>query len=427
MASIRSIAPSVVAWTRPGRVRGLSGAAEQGLPSILMPTSGAIQPVSNAARPSARAVLALTLVPDLGPRRIRRLISIMGGPDNALRASMADLASIPSVGEALARKLSAGLTKARGEVEQRLAHANARGVQLIPFDDPSYPPQFAHDEHAPALLYVRGSVPALAQDGVGLVGARKCSAYGIDQAGRFAGSLAQAGWSIVSGGARGIDTAAHHAALRIGGTTVAVLGCGLDHCYPAENADLFEKIVAGGGAIVSELPMNCRPEAKNFPARNRIIAGLSMGVLVVEAGERSGALITARLAGEMGREVFAIPGRVDVESSRGCHALIRDGVTLVCTPAEVDEALEPIRGRVPLMTGLFESHSEIPDIRVGTDGDRMPNSMEDRVLEALGVALTLDQLCERVAMPPEQVRATVTLLEIRRLIRREGLRLVRDR
>ncbi|UYV13950.1 MAG: DNA-processing protein DprA [Phycisphaera sp.] len=396
-----------------------------------MTVSGAIQPETGKTRtdtrPSARAVLALTLVPELGPRRIRRLVSIMGGPDAALGASMADLASIPSVGEPLARKLSRGLAEARREVEERLEHVLAAGVELLPFDDPDYPPQLAGDEHAPTMLYVRGSVEALALDGVGLVGARKCSAYGVDQVGRFAGILAQAGWSIVSGGARGIDTAAHHAALRSGGVTVAVLGCGLDHNYPAENAELFEKIVENGGAVVSELPMSCRPEAKNFPARNRIIAGLSHGILVVEAGEKSGALITARLAGEMGREVMALPGRVDVESSRGCHALIRDGVTLVATPADVEEALASFRDWPAPAAGLFAESSETPDPREGTGGDRTPNSIEDRVLDALGEALTLDQLCERVALPPEQVRATVTLLEIRRRIRREGMRLVRNR
>lgn len=392
-----------------------------------MTVSGAIQPVSTETRPSARAVLALTLVPELGPRRIRRLVSIMGGPEAALEASMADLASIPSVGEPLARKLSRGLSQARKDVDAKLEHARAAGVQLLPFDHPDYPSQLAGDEHAPALLYVRGSVEALSLDGVGLVGARKCSAYGVDQAGRFAGILAQAGWSIVSGGARGIDTAAHHAALRSCGVTVAVLGCGMDHCYPAENAELFDKIVAGGGAVISELPMSCRPEAKNFPARNRIIAGLSRGVVVVEAGEKSGALITARLAGEMGREVMALPGRVDVESSRGCHALIRDGVTLVATPADVEEALASFRDRPAPSAGLFEVSSENPEPEEGTGGDRTPNSIEDSVLHALAEALTLDQLCERVALPPEQVRATVTLLEIRRRIRREGMRLVRNR
>lgn len=396
-----------------------------------MAVSGAIQPEAGKTRtdtrPSARAVMALTLVPELGPRRIRRLVAIMGGPEAALDASMADLASIPSVGEPLARKLSRGLSHARKDVDEKLEHARVAGVELLPFDDPDYPPQLTHDEHAPAMLYVRGSVDALALDGVGLVGARKCSAYGIDQAGRFAGILAQAGWSIVSGGARGIDTAAHHAALRSGGVTVAVLGCGMDHCYPAENAELFEKIVENGGAIVSELPMNCRPEAKNFPARNRIIAGLSHGIVVIEAGERSGALITARLAGEMGREVMALPGRVDVESSRGCHALIRDGVTLVATPADVEESLASFRDRPAPAPDLFEESSVTPESGEGTGDDRTPNSIEDRVLDALGEALTLDQLCDRVALPPEQVRATVTLLEIRRRIRREGMRLVRNR
>lgn len=392
-----------------------------------MSIAGAPQTVPASSRPSARAILALTLVPELGPRRIRRLVSIMGGPEAALHASLAELESIPSVGPALARKLSTGLKKARAEVDERLEHACSAGVELLPYDHRDYPPQLVEDEHAPAMLYVRGSVGALACEGVGLVGARKCTAYGVDQAGRFAGLLAQGGWSIVSGGARGIDTASHHAVLRCGGTTVAVLGCGLDHAYPAENAALFDQIVESGGAVVSELPMSCRPEAKNFPARNRIIAGLSRGIVVIEAGEKSGALITARLAGEMGREVMALPGRVDVESSRGCHALIRDGVTLVSSPAEVEEALEPFRGRPTPHPGLFGDSSEVCELEEGTNGDRTPNSIEERVLDALAEALTLDQLCERVAMPPEQVRATVTLLEIRRRIRREGLRLVRSR
>lgn len=400
-----------------------------------MGASGTDQPVARSVqpvvRPSARAMLALTLAPNLGPRRIRRLVSIMGGPEAAMHASIDQLVGVPSIGEALARRLAADLKRARETVDERLDHAIQSGVELVPFDDADYPQQLAGDEHAPAVLYVRGSVRALSRPGVGLVGARKCSAYGVDQAGRFAGVLAQAGWSIVSGGARGIDTAAHHAALRAGGTTVAVLGCGLDHCYPAENAELFDQIVDAGGAVVSELPMHCRPEAKNFPARNRIIAGLSRGVVVVEAGEKSGALITARVAGEMGREVMAIPGRVDVPTSRGCHDLIRDGVTLVAGPADVEEALGAIGasstpGPIADRAALFEGdRGDAP--MPGTAGDRIPNSKEDLVLEALGEALTLDQLCERIAMPPEQVRATVTLLEIRRLVRREGMRLIRCR
>ena len=376
-------------------------------------------------RPSARAMLALTLVPKLGPRRIRRLVSAMGGPEPALNASLAQLASVPSIGEDTARGLAKRLAKARDDADAHIERATRAGVCLLPFDDPQYPPQLAGDEHAPAILYVRGSVAALARDGVGIVGARKCSAYGIDQAGRFAGVLAQAGWSIVSGGARGIDTASHHAALRAGGTTVAVLGCGLDHCYPAENAGLFNEIVASGGAVISELPMHCPPDGKNFPARNRIIAGLSRGVLVVEAGEKSGSLITARQAGEMGREVMAIPGRVDVPTSRGCHELIRDGVTLVASPADVEEALGSFSHRGPTVPAVFQSSPPAPSEPDGTEGERMPNSMEARVLEALTEALTLDQLCERLELPPEQVRATVTLLEIRRRVRREGMRLLR--
>lgn len=384
----------------------------------------------NVVRPTATSMLALTLVPELGPRRIRRLVSMMGGPEGALHASAAQLEGIPSIGPTLARSLARGLAKARTDVHERLEHALEAGVTLLPYDDPDYPPQLSGDEHAPTLLYVRGSVEALSLDGVGLVGARKSTAYGVDQAGRFAGVLAQAGWSIVSGGARGIDTAAHHAALRAGGRTVAVLGCGLDHNYPAENAGLFDQIVDAGGAVISELPMHCRPEAKNFPARNRIIAGLSRGVVVIEAGERSGALITARVAGEMGREVMALPGRVDTQTSQGCHDLIRDGATLVAAPGDVEEAVSSFStpGNASWQENASTSGVQaIPGQTPGTDDDRMPNSMEQRVLDALDEALTLDQLCERLSLPPEQVRATVTLLEIRRRLRREGMRLIRAR
>lgn len=403
--------------------------------------------------PSARALLALTLVPELGPRRIRRLVSMLGGPEAALDASMAQLAQVPSVGRVLAERLARGLAKARRQADEQLHRLAEAGVTILGYDDPCYPPLLAGDEHAPALLYVRGSIQALAQPAVGIVGARACSAYGIDQAARFAGVLAQGQLAIVSGGARGIDTAAHRAALRVGGVTVAVLGCGLGRCYPAENQALFDQIAQSGGAVVSELPMDCAPEARNFPARNRIIAGLSLGVLVVEAGERSGALITARLAGEMGREVMAIPGRVDVPTSLGCHELIRDGVTLVATPAHVEEAIAPLRrahqapaahqtvqpvhaptrsaiqddalGRRDATTGTPTTGQDRPGVPAGTDGERKPNSIEERVLHELAEAMTLDELCERLSCPPERVRAAVTLLEIRRRVRREGLRLVR--
>lgn len=379
------------------------------------------------ARPSAKPVMALSLVPELGPRRVRRLISLMGGPEPALHASISQLQSIPSIGKPLASRIARGLTEARDSIDRHWQHALDAGVSILPFDDPDFPQQLTGDEHAPAILYVRGSIAALAKPGIGIVGSRKCSAYGLDQATRFAAALADAGWSIVSGGARGIDTAAHHAAVRNGGCTVAVLGCGLDHCYPSENAELFRRIVEAGGAVISELPMHCAPDAKNFPARNRIIAGLATGVIVVEADQRSGALITARQAGEMGKEVMAIPGRIDVSTSKGCHDLIRDGVQLVTSPQDVLEAVEPIRER-PAIAHLFTTPMADEDhASDGTEDARTPNSIEDAILQALGTALTLDELCERVGLPPEQVRASVTLLEIRRRVRREGSRLVRSK
>ncbi|MEO1007494.1 MAG: DNA-processing protein DprA [Planctomycetota bacterium] len=377
---------------------------------------------------SHRSMLALTLVAGLGPARIRRLVAVLGSAERAAHASAADLSSIPSIGEATARKLAAGLAQSRQETDAELELVERAGVKLVAYTDGTYPAALRHDEYAPALLYVRGTLDGLADRGLGIVGSRKCSAYGLDQAARFAGTLAGQGWWIVSGGARGIDTAAHRAALRVNGQTVAVLGCGLGRCYPEENAPLFDEIAEDGGAVVSELPMRRGPEPRNFPARNRIIAGLSRGVLVVEAARGSGALITARQAGEQGRDVMAVPGRADLESSRGCHDLIRDGATLVSAPEEAAEMLESGAAGV-----LYQPPPPATASRDGlnadgaTDYERIPNSVEDRVLAALDEPLTMDQVCVRLGLPPEQVRASVTLLEVRRRIRRQDGRLLRSR
>lgn len=278
------------------------------------------------------AWLTLHLTEGLGPGTCRKLVSHFGGPEEVLAADERELLHVKGVGEKIASALRR--RPSPETVEQEAETAWESGISLIPWDSAAYPQLLKEIHNPPTMLYVRGKSAALCKAGVALVGSRAASTYGRRIAESMARSLAGYGITVISGMAHGIDSAAHHGALSGGGETIAVLGCGVDVVYPQQNKKLYDEI-AEGGAVVSEYPLGTQPENYRFPARNRIISGLSLGVVVVEAATRSGSLITAEMALEQGREVFAVPGRIDSVKSAGCHRILQEGAKLVHSVADI--------------------------------------------------------------------------------------------
>ncbi len=391
------------------------------------------------------ALLRLTLAGGIGPVLLGRLLTYFGSPAGVIAASAAQLERVKGVGGARSRAIVEAVRDSQHLLEREVAEIRAAGVVLLAMGTPGYPPALAQIPDPPPILYVRGriEVESLDRHCVAIVGSRECTHYGLEQAGRFGSGLAAAGLTVVSGGARGIDTAAHRGALSAGGRTIAVLGCGLGQVYPPENAALFEQIAGQErGAVVSELPMSTPPKSENFPARNRIISGLSLGVLVVEAGHRSGSLITARLAGDdHGREVMAIPGRVDSMTSKGSNDLIKhDGAAMVTEPADVIDVLKPAGrrhhdgGEVSLWKsadpGIPDVAAEAAEKEVEPTDEPGLTERQRRVVHgvgAVGETATIEQLADRTGLAIHELRAELTVLELRRTVRRAGSRFERAR
>lgn len=285
-----------------------------------------------------RARLALLLLPEIGPRRWRLLLTQFGSAEAALAEPASAWRALGLPAAALEARQGA---RVRDAVAASLPWLEQEAHHLLCFDDPRYPALLGELSDAPPLLFVAGDPALLERPQLAVVGSRRASRPALDTATAFSRSLAAGGFVVTSGLALGIDGAAHQGALDVQGATVAVLGTGLERLYPARHSALARRILEGGGALVSELPLLTTPQASNFPRRNRIISGLSLGVLVVEASPSSGSLITARLAAEQGREVFAIPGSIHHPGSRGCHQLIREGAQLVeC----IDDILAALHG-----------------------------------------------------------------------------------
>jgi len=338
--------------------------------------------------------LRLTLVPGIGGETQRKLLAACGLPDRIFATDIAALAGV--IGEKAARLLLQ--TDNRALVDAALDWAQRPGHHLLTLADEAYPKQLLDLPDPPTLLYVRGRAELLAHPGLAIVGSRNATPQGERDAQGFAAALCDAGLCIVSGLALGIDAAAHRGALAAGGDTVAVIGTGADRLYPARNRELAAEIV-DKGALVSEFPLGTPAAAHNFPRRNRIISGLARGVLVVEAAVESGSLITARLAGEQGREVFAIPGSIHSPQARGCHRLIRQGAKLVETARDVLEELAPL----------------LPQPAAG---DTTPESPPDdpetaRILAHAGFdPLTVDELAGRCDLTAEALSVILLRLEL---------------
>jgi len=286
---------------------------------------------------------ALRSVPLIGNVTYRRLLERFGSPARVLDASLDELASVKGVGQAAVASIR---THDYRRAADREAEAFARsGATLVTLMDSTYPPLLKEIPDPPPYFYLKGTLPE-AGTTIAVVGSRLASDYGIAITTRFARELAEKGVTIVSGLAQGVDAAAHRGALQVSGRTIGVLGCGIDQVYPPANRQLFREMAAHG-AIVSEFPVGTGPEAANFPRRNRIISGLSRGVLVVEAAERSGSLITASFALEQGREVFAVPGNITHRASRGTNSLIKQGAKLVESVSDILGELPPESVNLP--------------------------------------------------------------------------------
>jgi DNA processing protein len=371
------------------------------------------------------AYIALNMVDEVGPVRVRALLEMFGTPEAVLAAPVSELRRVEGVGQEVACNIARW--REQVDLEAELARIEKAGVRVVTREDAEYPRNLRQIYDPPLVLYVRGTLAEADPVSVAIVGSRRTTLYGQEMARKLAFQLARVGMTVVSGGARGIDTAAHTGALQAKGRTVAVIGCGIDVIYPAENKKLYEQIAEKGGAVVSEFPFGVKPDRQHFPMRNRLVSGWSLGVIVVEANLRSGALITANFAAEQGRQVFAVPGRADTFSSRGCHKLIKEGAKLTEDHEDVlseFEYLLPRREpRTPEPAGEPGAASE------GTAPALKLTEMEQKIMAALQDDGTpIDQIIRGSGLTSACVSATLLSLEMKRLVRQlPGKHYVRNR
>ncbi len=345
--------------------------------------------------------VAFTLVKGIGAVRFRALLEYFGSAENAWQAPGEALREA-----GLGQKLVENLLKVRSQVvlEKVWQQIESQGIQVLTWEDQNYPPRLKQVEQPPPVLYLRGDLRPEDDWAVAVVGTRRITAYGQQVAEDVAATLARAGVTVVSGLARGVDGVAHQSALKAGGRTVAILGSGVDHIYPPEHTRLAEQMIARGG-VMSDYPPGTPPDAANFPPRNRIISGMSMATVIVEAGIDSGAMITARFAIEQGREVFAVPGNIYGAQSQGPNRLIREGARPLLNPKDLLEALN-----LNQVVEHRTARSALP-----TD------PVEALLYQLIGAEpVYIDELRAQAGMPIEKVTAALAMMELKGMVRQVG-------
>jgi DNA processing protein len=351
------------------------------------------------------ALVALNLVSDIGAVKLEKLLQFFSKPENIFKASLVQLQAC-GLNEKVSRKII-GLKK--NTLNSEFIQAKKLGLRILTLGEEGYPESLNNIPSPPLVLYIKGKLEEKDKKSIAIVGSRRASLYGILSAEKFAQGLAEAGFSIISGMARGIDTAAHKGALKAKARTIAVMGSGFNQLYPQENQVLSEEI-AENGAVISEFGLDTLPLPHNFPRRNRVVSGLSMGVLVVEAAKRSGALITADFALEQGREVFALPGKVDSDNSFGTNNLIKQGAKLV---SSVEDILEEF---------LFKFDSPEPQEEISKSLYNLEVRLDDR--EEKGVfsflselPVSLDELVERAGLDIARISDILLRLQLKRIVK----------
>ncbi len=354
-------------------------------------------------------LLALSFIKAIGPVTIKRLLSAFRSPGKIFEAGPGELTGIGGIKESKAKGIKE--FRAWDRVEQEIETARRSGMRLITFTDTEYPEPLRQIDDAPVILYTKGELIPEDKYAVAIVGSRDMSYYGQKAAETIAYGLASSGLTIISGMARGIDTASHKSALKAGGRSIAVLGSGLDMPYPPENTGLFEAL-SRSGSVISEFPLGTPPNRENFPKRNRLISGLSLGVLVVEATAKSGSLITANYALEQGKDVFAVPGNIASRTSEGTNSLIKRGARLVQKAEDILEELSPV------VKGLLRAQGNAPEKRSGKTGTLEISEEEKAICNLLDSGTRhIDSISRELRMSPSRLSALLLKLEMKGVIK----------
>jgi DNA processing protein len=340
--------------------------------------------------------IALSILPDIGPIGARKLLSVFGRPEKIFDAGLNDLIAVDGIGINRAKNIKGFALW--NDVEKQLKVIEQQKIQAIGLDNPLYPEMLREIDDSPVLLYMKGDIHPQDKFAIAIVGSRKLTDYGASVAENISEELASMGFTVVSGMARGVDTLSHRGALKAGARTIAVLGSGIDVPYPPENKTLIDR-VADSGCVISEFPPGNPPDKENFPRRNRLISGLSLGVLVVEAAADSGALITARYAVEQGREVFAVPGNITSSNSRGTNELIRKGAVLVQRAEDIVEELAPV------LKGFIRSRNKVT-IDITDEEKKLCNLLS-------GEPKQIDMISRESGFPASQALAVLLGLELK--------------